>query len=143
MISTAQTNGKELASLYPLIGTWQLQTKKGMLYEKWIKVNDSTLSNISYRINGSDSVVLEKVQLISRGQSIMYIPIIEDQNNQQPVIFVLASLENGKYTFENKEHDYPQRVIYNLPVNNTMHAWIEGTSNGKFVKSDFRFTKKE
>jgi hypothetical protein len=103
-------------------------------------INDSTLSGISYQVNGTDTVITERVQLIRRGFRIMYIPTVVENNNK-PVVFILIKLDQGSYTFENKEHDFPQRIIYNLPRNNAMHAWIEGNINGQFKRSDFHYKK--
>jgi hypothetical protein len=40
-----------------------------------------------------------------------------------------------------KEHDFPQRVIYMLPENNTLHAWIEGDVNGQVKKSIYNYIR--
>ena len=128
---TSQNRSADYAALHAIVGTWSLETKRGVLYESWKKINDSTLSGVSYKLNGvekGDTVFLEKVNLVSRNQKIMYIPVAANQNNGQPVIFTLTSVENGKYSFENPAHDFPQRIVYNLPVNDLLHAWIEGNS---------------
>lgn len=67
----------------------------------------------------------------SRGNRIVYSPTVTNQNNGQPVRFELISTTGHRYIFENKKHDFPQRVIYHLVSNNAVHARIEGTKNGK------------
>jgi len=137
----AQYQSKEFTPLNALVGNWSMETKKGMIHESWIKVDDSTLRSKSFRLNGTDTVLLEEVDLVMRLGNIYYMPIVQGQNNHQPVLFKLSKLENGIYTFENPEHDFPQRVIYELPKENKLHAWIEGTSKGTFKKSDYFFTR--
>jgi hypothetical protein len=131
---------KSFLDLHSLVGTWSMSTKKAVFYETWQKINDSTLMGRSYQVNGKDTVTTEQVQLIMRGDSIRYIPTV-NENNNNPVLFTLVKLEKGSYTFENKEHDFPQRIIYNLPRNNLMHAWVEGNISGQFKRSDFNYKK--
>jgi len=137
----SQESKKEFKNLNSLVGTWSMETKKGFLYESWKKINDSTLNGKGFKVSGKDTMVLEMVQLVRRGDKIMYIPTISDQNNQNPVRFTLLKLENKTYTFENKEHDFPQRVIYVLPENDMLHAWIEGDVGGQLKRSDFNYKK--
>jgi hypothetical protein len=66
---------------------------------------------------------------------------VSNQNNQQPVYFKLISKEDGRYIFENKEHDFPQRVIYHLVSNDAVHARIEGVRNGQERGSDFKYSR--
>ncbi len=137
----AQNGNKDFQSLYSIVGTWSLETKKGVLFESWSQTNDSTLSSISYRVNGTDTILLEKVQLVCRGNKIMYIPVVENQNDRKPVIFTMSSREKGKFIFENPYHDFPQRIIYNLPADNILLAWIEGDRMGHLVKSEYKFRR--
>jgi hypothetical protein len=39
------------------------------------------------------------------------------------------------------EHDYPQRVIYELVSANDLRARIEGNKNGKEMASDFNYSR--
>jgi uncharacterized protein DUF6265 len=139
-VTNAQNINKSFADFHSIIGIWAMETKKGPLFESWEKVNDSTLKSRSYKVNGKDTLILEQVELVKREGKIMYIPIV-DENNNRPVVFTLIKLEKETYIFENKKHDFPQRIIYNLPQNNTMHAWIEGDINGQFKKSEYNFVK--
>ena len=137
----AQKTDKDFTELFSLSGTWVMETKKGKLMETWQKENDSTLKSKSFLINGGDTILLEQVKLVRRGGKIMYIPEVHDQNNTQPVVFNLVKLENNRYIFENAQHDFPQRIIYNLPKNDTLFAWIEGNNNGGFRKSEYLYQK--
>jgi hypothetical protein len=86
-------------------------------------------------------MVLERVELTFRGGKILYTPVVTDQNNEQPVPFSLSNLTGKKYVFENKEHDYPQRVIYNIISKEVLEARIEGKNKGKEMSSDFTYSR--
>lgn len=139
----AQDTGKPFNDLNLLLGKWSMETNKGILYESWKKQNDSTFTGLSFRISGKDSLVLEGMELVHRQGRIMFIPTVPGQNDEKPVVFTLFKLEGGRYIFENKEHDFPSRVVYVLPKENILQAWIEGSVNGQTRRMDFSFKKVE
>ena len=118
-----------------------MQTAKRTIYESWQVVSDKEMSSRSYMLRGSDTVILEKVSLVQNNDGIFYIPEVADQNQGKPVSFRLVNADKMKFTFENKEHDFPQRIIYHIVTKDSIHAWIEGTKNGKEMKSDYYFKK--
>jgi hypothetical protein len=127
--------------LFALKGTWVMQTKKGPLFEKWTIISNSELQGKSFKLNGADTIVLEKVRLIENTEGIFYIPVVEQQNQRQPVSFKMISIENNKFTFENKVHDFPQRIIYNVVSSDSLVARIEGERKGVKSGSDYFFKK--
>ena len=139
--ANAQDQLKDFLPLHSLSGTWKMETATGALFEVWEIINDSTLQGYSYKANGKDTIQLEQVQLITRGGSIRYMPVVKNENNEKVVVFVLISNENDTYTFENKLHDFPQRVVYSIPSDNRLHAWIEGEVNGKLKRVDYNYSK--
>lgn len=131
----------EFKPLHGLTGLWKMDSKRGTIYEEWQASGDNQLTGRSYKINNNDTMVLENVVISLQNNAIFYTPVVRDQNNQQPVPFKLISYNNNKYVFENKEHDYPQRVIYELVSANDLRARIEGTRNGKESGSDFNYMR--
>jgi hypothetical protein len=131
----------EFKPLHGLTGLWKMDGKRGAIYEEWQVSGDNQLTGRSYKINNNDTMVLENVIISLQGNAIFYTPVVRDQNNQQPVPFKLISYNNNKYVFENKEHDYPQRVIYELVSANDLRARIEGNKNGKELASDFNYSR--
>jgi uncharacterized membrane protein YciS (DUF1049 family) len=135
-------NGQALfKKLFLLAGTWRMETKKGMLFENWEIVNDSTLLGKSYRVSNNDTTLLETMSFSIRNDEIMFIAVANGQNNNTSVGFRLRSAEKDIYIFENPDHDFPQRVIYELPKDNSLHAWIEGNSQGQLKRSDYYYSK--
>jgi hypothetical protein len=139
--SFAQFDQAAFSKLHTLCGMWSMETKKGMLYERWQKVNDSTLSGKSYRVNKTDTVMLEDVDLVIRNYNIYYIPRTTGQNDEKPVTFTLKTMADSKYVFENLQHDFPQKIVYELPLNNGLHAWIEGNTSSGAKRLDYTYKK--
>jgi hypothetical protein len=128
--------------LLAIKGDWSMDSRKGTLYESWQQINDSSLKGRSYRlINSIDTLLIEEVELVKRGNEVLYIPVVVGQNNMHPVVFKLTKTSTDTFSFDNPEHDYPQRVIYELPNNGTLHARIEGMDKGNYRKTDFFYKK--
>lgn len=120
-----------------LIGTWKIITPEGQLYEVWTKNNDSLFTGKTCMIINNDTGFTEEITLKMSGNEIFYIPVVNGQNQNQPVSFKLSSDLNGEFIFENPQHDFPQRIIYRNPKPDSLHARIEGNYNGEFRKEEF------
>jgi hypothetical protein len=124
-----------------LIGNWKTVADKTTTFEIWTKLNDSTFSGKSFSIYGKDTLFSETISLKQSKNCLFYIPTVKDQNNQKPVKFKFVGCKQGEFIFENREHDFPQRIIYKNPQIDFLCARIEGVQNGKFIKEDFNFVK--
>ena len=130
---------QQSAQMKWMAGNWKINTPNLVIVEKWIIVNDSTLSGESYIIkNGKDTIPQEKTELSFRNHHWYYIPIVNDQNNQQPVPFKIIFLKGEEFIAENPAHDFPQRIAYRR-IKNQLFASIEGRRNGKYGKQNYDF----
>lgn len=128
--------------LYALTGgTWVMKTKKGYFAERREKKNATTLQNRAFKISGTDTTILEQVELIQTADHIHYISTVKDQNGSQPVLFRLIEAKDDRFIFVNPDHDFPQRIIYHFVAKDSLHAWIEGNYNGKETRSDFYYKR--
>lgn len=134
--SKAQT---KLSDFNFLLGHWEMKTEKGKTSEHWRKSPDS-LNGKSYRhaANG-DSVLLESVT-IKKIKGNFYF-CVTGAGNADLVMFKLVSTANKTFVFENKQHDFPQRIYYQPKNKNSLFAWIEGEINGKKEKSEFPYQR--
>ena len=128
------------AQLQRLNGTWMMQTPKGPHYESWAKTAENEMQGGSYKINGKDTVHFEIVKLSKQTDGVFYVPVVKE-NNDNPVAFKMISSANNNFIFENKEHDFPQRIIYHLVTKDSVHAWIEGAKDGKQSRADYYFKR--
>ncbi|TBO41538.1 DUF6265 family protein [Pedobacter kyonggii] len=124
------------------LGSWEMQTPKGKIVELWSQNPDKTLSGKSYRINTKgDSLLTESLRIKKIGKEIFYCSTVTGQNGGKETCFKLISTKDEIYVFENKTHDFPQRIVYQNQGKNEMLAWIEGELNGKTRKSEFRYKR--
>ncbi|MBC7868204.1 MAG: hypothetical protein H7X88_11780 [Gloeobacteraceae cyanobacterium ES-bin-316] len=137
----AQFKSADFKRLHRLVGSWKMNTAKGFLMELWEMQDDSTLLNKSYRVMASDTIPQETVVLSLRKDIIVFSSTVANQNNQQPVPFSLVKIEDGKYIFENKLHDFPQQIFYRIADNNILEAGISGMIKDKYQEKLFNFYK--
>ena len=122
-ISSAQTFKK----LSGLIVAWQMNTKSGVIGEEWKSISENHLESRGYFIsNGTDTVVNERVTLEKKGDGIYYTSTVANQNGGQSVPFKLTAVENKSYIFENPQHDFPKRIVYELVTSDSLHAFTDG-----------------
>lgn len=72
---------------------------------------------------------------------ILFIPIGFGEENNTKVAFKLISADNNTFVFENKEHDFPFRIVYKSLSNDKILAWIEGSVNGQFKKIEYPYAR--
>jgi len=135
------SKGITLKHLGWLVGTWKSVKGEEISYEIWKKENDTLYTGNGFVIVKEDTVFSEKLQFLQRGSDLFYIPSVKDQNNGEPVEFKFMGFNEGEFNFVNKDHDFPQHIIYKNPQPDFLCARIEGTKNGKFMKVDFNFLK--
>ncbi|UUC43915.1 DUF6265 family protein [Flavobacterium cerinum] len=120
-----------------LIGTWENKTSKGIMYETWRKINDREYLGKSYILKDKDTIVFETIQLIQDHNTLFYIPTVKDQNNNKPVHFIAKTVTETQLVFENKQHDFPQIIMYTKKSQDALTAEISGTKNGQLRKQTF------
>lgn len=124
-----------------LVGTWRTERKSGVLYERWQKKSDDQFDGKSFKIVNADTIVLEKVRLAKEGARIVYAVRVDGENDGKETLFYLKEIKGDDYIFEDKEHDFPQRVVYNMQPGNALHAYIEGEIEGKSKRSAYHYVR--
>lgn len=125
-----------------LIGNWENTSPDGILTENWQNLNDSTFNAESYFIKGKDTLHFESIVLTQKGETLTYTATVKGQNEGKPVSFTSTSETDNKLTFENPQHDYPQKITYTKGAKNTLTAEISGKLQGKMTTERFIMKKK-
>jgi hypothetical protein len=124
-----------------LVGLWQMDTDEGSLYEEWWQNKKGSLSGRTYMINGSDTMVFERVELERKDSGIYYIATVKGQNSEIPTDFKMIASNDSAFTFENKTHDFPQRIIYCFVNTDSLVARIEGDIKGEPKSRDYFYRR--
>ncbi len=131
----------QLKKAESLLGAWGSTSTEGTLTETWSKMNDSVFAGHTYFVAGKDTVFSESIQLEERSQKLYYTPTVSNQNEGKAVSFALTSSSETELVFENPNHDFPQKIVYNLIGKDSLIAVISGKKNGKEAKESFPMKK--
>jgi hypothetical protein len=117
-----------------LLGTWKLKDKP--VYEEWRTDTGGDLKGLSFKVNGSDTVVLERINLTFRSGKYHYIPEVAE--NAAPVDFTFTSFDEDSFIAENPQHDFPKLIRYTI-VRKDEQEFIEASieGNGKVISYAF------
>ena len=78
--------------------------------EVWIKANADTMFGFSRTMRMRDTESFEYLRIREEGRTGLV--LIAQPNGGDPVRFQMTSYAPGEIVFENRSHDYPQRVRY-------------------------------
>lgn len=134
---------EKIKGLRWILGRWQNDSEQGLFIERWIITNDSVYTGKSVCIgSGKDTIFSETITIEQRGNDVFYIPVVKEENDGKPTLFKLTLISSKptilgsipvvikSVTFENPEHDFPQKIMYQL-IEDSLLAEISGTIEGK------------
>lgn len=98
-------------------GSWASPDRS--YFEQWQAAGDSVFEGEGFTLEGSDTLFYENIRIVNSNGNCIYVVTIEDQNGGLPVPFSLAHADSATMVFENRKHDYPNRIEY-LLLNDTM-----------------------
>ncbi len=131
----------ELSDLSWVLGKWQVNESNN--FEEWEKIDDHLFRGKGYVVKNNDTLITETIEIVKQDKSLYYIPIVTGQNEGKPVTFKLIASNRNEIIFENKAHDFPQRIIYIKNGENRIDARIEGKKEGFFTEVKFKLIKVE
>lgn len=126
---------ESIMKLFP--GKWKMDIANIEMYEEWVIETDTELIGKSYSIEEDSEMINETLYLKKFGDQWAYVAVPEGQSI---TLFALVEHSPKKFIFENKEHDFPQRIIYEFHKDGKLTAAIEGPVNGKNKRKEFSFT---
>ena len=107
--TVAITGTDDLANLGWMAGNWAQETPAMTVHETWLSPRDGTMAGLSQTNRTGKPAFVEYMKISAGPAGATFTAIIP---GQPPTPFVLVPGPEGEATFENKAHDFPQRVIY-------------------------------
>jgi uncharacterized protein YciI len=90
-------------------GTWKMENKE--IYEHWNKLNDKTLKGFSYNLENGEMSISEYLDIYRNGNDIVYMATVLNKNQGRGINFILTK-SDSTFTFENRNHDFPKKIVY-------------------------------
>jgi hypothetical protein len=125
---------ESIKNLFP--GKWKMEIENAEVYEEWEMLSETELVGKSYSIKDEVQSISENLYLKRFTDQWAYVAVPKGQNI---ALFALIVYSRKKFVFENKEHDFPQRIIYEFHKDGKLTAAIEGDVNGKLKRKEFSF----
>ena len=133
----ALTGADEVAKLDWLAGSWAQDRDGVLVRETWLAPRDGVMAGMSQTNRPGKKPFVEFMKISAEPAGVTFTAIIP---GQPPTPFVRLPGPDGEAIFENKAHDFPQRVIYRR-CEADLCARIEGMSGGKLEFQDWRYTR--
>ncbi|WP_339862653.1 DUF6265 family protein [Paremcibacter congregatus] len=124
LFSTSTTEASatchNLDSLDWLLGNWRAVQDKAIVSESWMRVSDHTFegSGITQYTGVVKPELVETLLLVEMSGAVYFLAKID--SNPRPVAFKTTHCPTGRAVFENADHDFPQRLDYQLQRDGTL-----------------------
>lgn len=127
----------EVAKLSWMAGTWGHEANGVRVRETWLAPIDGVMGGVGQTNRPGKRPFVEFMKISAEPEGLTFTAIVP---GQPPTPFVKQPGPEGEATFENKTHDFPQRVIYRR-CDADLCARIEGTVGGKLQFQDWRYRR--
>jgi hypothetical protein len=119
-------------------GRWTGE-KDGVTFEEyWTDPAGGAMLGLHRDIKGGRLVSWEFMRIGATPEGTFY---FASPGSKPPTPFKLVQREATRVVFENKQHDFPQRILYWLDEKEALHARVEGPQGGTTVSEEWVWTK--
>jgi hypothetical protein len=120
-----------------LAGRWEFEKNGRVVREEWMVPGGGTMLGMSRTVKDGKTIEYEHLFLGIDEQGDL--SLIATPSGQSRAAFKLIKVEGRSVVFENKAHDFPQRVGYTLNADGTLSAFIEGETQGVHRRIEFLY----
>ncbi len=125
------TQNTGIKDLNFLAGKWKVENKEN--YETWAIKEKGILEGKAYKIRNGNTQVDEYLTIKITGEKVIYTAKVVNQNNGEPVEFVLNKTVKDKFSFENLAHDFPKKIQYTKQNDTTLFVSVLGKDDKGFA----------
>jgi len=136
--SSPAPDPEPLKGLAWMAGHWTGKDQGVETEEVWLAPKGELMVGMHRDHFPSGRAFFEFLRIQSTDKGIIY---FASPMGAKPTRFLLSEMEAGCATFENPDHDFPQRIIYRLKKDR-LHARIEGKQEGKVRSEEWIWQRK-
>jgi hypothetical protein len=137
-VLSAPLAAQELAEAAFLSGTWTEKKDNIETDEMWLAPKGGIMLGVNRTVLAGKKSAYEFMRIELRDGRPVY---LASPGGRPPVEFKAIESSPNRLVFENRAHDYPQRVIYVKEGNDLLLARIEGTVEGRERSQEWRFVR--
>lgn len=120
-------------------GCWAYDGSEPGSGEYWMPPAGGLMIAVSRTVRKGKSAAFEYLRIEETAEGT--IALFASPSGQEPARFDMIDFSATRVVFENPEHDFPQRIMYELKDQEHLLGRIEGHSGGEEVAVDFPMTR--
>jgi uncharacterized protein YfiM (DUF2279 family) len=128
----------DLSKLAWLAGHWTGTDQGIEMEEHWLAPKANTMMGLHRDVKGGRTISFEFLRIEATADGITY---WASPRGKPATPFRLKEAQDKRVVFENPEHDFPQRIIYWLGADGSLHAKTEGTISGKNAAEEWTWQR--
>ena len=121
-----------------LEGHWVGEKDGVSMEEHWTGPGGGALLGLHRDVRAGRLVSWEFLRIDRTDEGTFY---FASPRSAPPTPFKLVELGEKRVVFENKHHDFPQRILYWLDAKGSLHARIEGPQDGKTASEEWEWAR--
>jgi hypothetical protein len=121
-----------------LEGRWVGEKDGLSMEELWTAPRGGTLLGLHSDVRAGRLVSWEFLRIADAGEGLTY---FASPRSAPPTPFKQIEIGERRAVFENRQHDFPQRILYWLDPQGVLHARIEGRQGGRTVSEEWAWTR--
>ena len=138
-VAHAQAQPQPLEGLAWLAGCWTYDGSDAGSGEQWLAPAGGTMLGVGRTVKNGTTTEFEFMRIhTTDGGKLAYTAL---HSGQPQATFEASSLTAGAVTFENLQHDFPQRIIYRAVGSDRLAARVEGMRDGTLRGIDVPMTR--
>src|SRR4030095_8163117 len=140
LITTASTQTPTLADLSWISGDWQTAPGgRRQIEEHWTQAAGAMMMGMSRTVAGEKTVEFEYLRIEQRADGIYY--VAHPKARCPGTDFKLTRASATEAVFENPQHDFPKRIIYRKPADDSLTASIDGGEGTRAMSFPYKRIK--
>ena len=132
--AASDTPRSRLDQLAWLAGSWVSDSGSVRSEEHWMTPRGGLMVGMSRRVSAGRVRSFEFLRIRERGDTIAY---LANPGGGAMTPFVLVEMAERRVVFENRAHDFPQRILYWLEADGRLRARVEGRLRGRLEAEDY------
>jgi len=117
-----------------LAGCWELRAGNRITEEQWMRPLGKSMLGMSRTVRGDSTTEFEQLRIAEEGADLVY---HANPSGQAPTQFRSFAITDSSISFQNPQHDFPQRILYRRVTRDSLVARIEGERGGRARGFDF------
>jgi len=130
---------RSIADVAWIAGDWQTPAGDGpRIDEHWTAPSGGAMMGVSRTVAGGRLVEFEFLRIVERDGAVLY--VAQPGGRCPATEFTLTSVTASRAIFENPQHDFPKRIVYERQPDGSLVAAIDAGEGTKAMVFGYRAT---